>query len=613
MEYTENKFFLPFVIVTTFVFLIILSVINSVNSVLFGEHTRIITISTIIWFIWLALFIIEMIKGAKIAERKELFIIKSLFAVIISFYFANTIWFSGYLTLNPADAVLNGKIHRDTVFLASIAESIKNYGYPSILLNNAGFIHYHFGSNIIMALLSIIFNVSVLNTYNYIYPIIFIPIYSYLIISVVIEIRKYKKEKTQLSVIDYIFLSFFFIGFIPTAILDQIGIWKSSWIISESYLLALIFSLLYIYLFFKFLINNKQKNLLFLLLTSLFIFICSSMKISVGFLLLTGIIYMIFRKYTKILSYWIINIIFLIIFVISYMIFSGIQGGVGATNFQLFSFARHFTNNVFGFNGIILHYFFLLFFTLFFLYYQLSVNTPPPPIKYALSSKRLIIEETLVMVSVVSLLAGLLLNIGGGSAAYFSYFQELIAICMLLGYNIFGNLQKKIQTESFVIRHSIVFFIFLLSLVVLGNARPMYSLYKVMKEQNNTSTSTLLNNTETITKIPLNEKREYCIFLDDSAEIWDSYKHNAEAAIFFYPALTGIRVLNGFYTDGKDIFFGNGTYLQNIESTTNLYYTDISFVTESKLTLDKAKEKAKKKLFKYIIYFYDDKYKIIEI
>ena len=612
MEFTENKVFLPLVIVTTFAFLIIFSILKTGDPILW-EQIRIIILSVIIWLIWLSFFIIEKKKGAKIADRKEQFVIKLLFAIIISAYFINSVWFSYYLTLNPIKAILNGRLHQDTAFHTTIAESIKNYYYPSVLLNNAVFMHYHFGSHSIMALLSIIFNVSVFYVYNYFYPVIFLPIYSYLIISVIIEIRKYKKEYTQLSVIDYILLSFFFIGFIPTVTLEQLGIWKTSWIISESFLLALIFFLLYIFLILKTLTWNRRKNITIFLLTSLFIFICSSMKISVGFLLAAGSIYMNFRMNTKKIIYWIANIIFLIVFFFSYMLFSE----KGNLHFQFLSFVRNYAMNGSDY-GIIFHYFFLLFFTLFFLYYIFSVNTN---IKYALLSNKIILEETFVIVSIASLLPGILLYIGGGSAAYFSYFQELVAICMFLGYNISGKLQQKIQAKSAFVRNGVGFIVILFSFVVLLNSEPRILITnRIMNIRNDTAINELILNMQDINKLTKNDKKEYCIFLDDNAMIWDYYMHNKKAMILFYPALTGIRIINGVYTDGKDIFLANGTNLQNINNSG--YGIDKDVVTEningkeifiSKLTFDEAKEKARRKNFKYIIRIYDDKYEIIEI
>ena len=624
LKYTENKTFLPLVVITIFILLILLTPINSI----IWEKEKILTISLVIWLIWFGLFLVENRKGAQIADTKGLLIIKLLFAVVISLFFANTVWFSGYLTLNPISAIVKGNLHVDTLFHSTIAESIKNYGYPSVLINNTDFVQYHCGSHFIITLLSIIFDISVFNTYNFLYPVICIPIYAFLLVSVVIEIRKYKNETAQLSILDYLILSCFITGFLPTFILKHIGIWKSSWIVSESFLFSLIFFLLYMLLVLKITKRNHHwKNTSLFLLALVFIFICSSMKISVGFLLTTGIIYFNFRKNTRKIQSWIANLFFFAAFITSYTIFSE---AAGTTEFQLFSFVRNYIyilniNNYISvphsllYVGAILHYFVLLFFSLAALYYQLSINKP---LKHAIKSKKLLIEETLFVVCIVSLLPGIFLNIDGGSAAYFSYFQELLAICILLvGYNILGKLQQKIKLQNEKVRNSVKISMILLTCIVLYNSKTVYSFIKIINSPENTTT-TLLTNVQDIMKIPKIEKKEYSIFLDDNAEIWIFYRNTEKAinkqktAIFFYPGLTGIRLLNGVYTDGTDVFLSNGTYLQNIE--TSGYGINKNTVIEnanqiSKTALEEAKNKAKNENLKYLIYLYNDKYQIIEL
>jgi hypothetical protein len=579
MQKTENKAFLPFVVATMLAMLILLSSFNSGV----WENQKIVIISLIIWFIWFFFFIVEKVKGTEIGKTKWQFFAKLFFVVIISFFFANRIWSEGYLTLDTINAIIDGNIHCDTLFHSTLAESIKNYGYPSILMKEASFFNYHFGSHIIIAVLSIILNIAVFNVYNYLYPIICIPIYSYLLISVIIEIRKYKNEEPLLSVIDYVFLSFFVIGFLPSELLHLIGIWKRSWIVSESFFFALIFFLLYILLMFK-AVRNNWSGKLFFLLTLLFIVICSSMKISVGFLFAVGVIYINFRKNIRKISYWIFGGILFIIFIICFGIFTWADGG--GTKFELFSFVSNYTS--FGKIGWVYHYFFIVFFTLLFLLYQLSVNIP---LKNAILSNKLIIEETLVVVSLVSLLPSLLLNIVGGSAAYFSYFQELIAVSLLLGYNIPGKIQQRIVSKNIIVKCGIGFCVFILILTVCANSSHIKIFLNTIKIKTPTENS-LLSNLRSINTIPRKEKSMYGIFLDRNAEIWDnlgvydSYNYYLGYtnlyANYLYSGLTGILMLNG---------------LDRMLP----------------LTFEEAKEEAKKINLKYLIYFFGDTYQIIEI
>jgi len=478
-----------------------------------------------------------------------------------------------------------------------------------------------------MALFSTMLNISVFDAYHFIYPVIFIPIYAWLVIAVVVEIRKYENKATKLSVVDYIVLSFFFIGLVPTIILKHIGIWKTSWIVSESFLFSLIFFLLYILIVLKIIkSSSSRKNISIFLLTLLFIFICTSMKISVGFLLAAGVIYFNFRKNTRKIRFWIANLGFLVVFAISFKIFSEAAGG---TEFQFFSFVRNFTPEKFVYFTFFLHYGFLLFFSLLVLWYQLSINRP---IKNVILSKKILIEETFAVVCILALLPGLFLKIGGGSANYFSYFQELIAICLLLGFNIPDKLQNKFQFQSISLRNGVICCIalYLLILMTLYNSQRIYSFVKVIYSCD-CATNTLLTNVQDIIEISKNNKAEYCIFLDENAEIWDFYKTEIKDtisyyrskernAIFFYPALTGIRLINGIYTDGVDIFTSNGAFLQEMEAglygiTKNSVINNVDGKTilATKLDFDAAIEKANNNGYKYLIHFYNDKYQIINL
>ena len=620
LENTENRIFLPLVVSTILVSLLILSFVTSGLCV---AHSKIVVISVIIWMIWFFLFLMEKRKGAIISHSKGLLTVKLLFALLIALFFTNSFWLSRCFMLDPVGAIVNGKLHIDTLFHSAIAESIKNYGYPCILINDAGFFHYHFGSHFVMAVFSDILNISVFEVYHYIYPVVCFPIYVWLMVSVMVEIRKYKNLTTTLSVIDYLLLACFFIGFLPTIILQNVGIWKSSWIGSESFLFSLIFCLLYILLVLKIIQKSRRKNLSLFLLTLPFIFICTSMKISVGFLLTTGIMYLNFRKNTRKIRSWIANLIFLAVFFISYKIFSDAGG---STEFQLISFVRKNVSKDFFYTGPILHYFYLTFLCLAVIGYQLLSNRP---FKNACISKKLIVEETLAVVCIVSLLPGLFIYIAGGGAVYFSYFPELVAICLFIGYNIPDKLQQKLQYQSVKLKNGAICCMILLTVVVLFNSKTISGFVKVVNTPKCAPTA-LLTNVQEIMKIPKELKKEYCIFLGDNAEIWDLYKsekpdlkyyNNKERnAIFFYPALTGIRLLNGIYTDGVTIFTSNGAYLQNLETSTYAIHKGLVMNTidgqtkwVSKLSLEEAQEKAKKERYKYLIYFYNDKYQIIKI
>ena len=613
----DNKYLLPFINTTVFLTMIILSTRNSI----YWEIQKIILISIAIWLIWFCLYIFEIKKEKYIVQNNFNIIVKFIISLLISLYFVNAIWFSGYLTINPINAIIEGTVHVDTLYHATISESIANYGFPSILLNNSSFLNYHFGSHLIFAVLSDVLNIPVFFFYNYLFPIIFIPIYSFLIISVIIEIRKFKKLNTQINAIDYLLLSFFLLGFLPTEILDKIGIWKSSEIISESYLLALITFLLYVIIFLKLISNNKPyRNILIIITTILFIFICTSMKISIGFLFTIGVVYINFRNNTYNIKYWFINFMFIIIYCISHYIFS-YSSSSELIEIKLFSFVRNFTN--FGYHkgilGFILHYLYLFMFAIFLVSYIFK-NLTFNEIKNNIISKYYLTEETLIIISLISIIPGLLLNLGGGAEAYFSYFPGLIAFCIILGYDIPSIIKSKLLSKNIFIKHTLYIFILLLFIINVDNSKTILSYYRVIRKQEISSNSNVIENLRNIINISKINKKDVWIFLDDNADVFNYFINNAKASVFFYPALTGVKVINGLYTNGVDIFSTNGSFVQSINDASYginkkiiaEYIDDIPHYVD-KLSLDQAIEKAKINGLKNIIFIHDNSYRIIEL
>ena len=592
MRSSENTALLPLIISGLLTTLIIISSIHSGVR----ESNRIINISIILFTIWIVIFLSQLKMGYVIAKTKCQFFGKLIFTMIISTFLVTAIWSSGYLTLNTGEALINGTVHRDTLWQSTIAESIKIYGYSSHLMQDASFFAYHFGSNAIMALLSMIFNVSVFNTYNYLYPLIFIPLYAFLILSVIIEIKKNKNQSAKLTVLDYIILSSFFIGFLPSRLLSQLGIWKSSWVVSETFLIALVFFLIYVIIMLKLRVykNDNSFKLPFYIITPIFIIICTLCKVSVGGLLAVAFVYLDLRMNYKKISHWIMYGLLFLLFLFFYTMFSGPEGWGGIGSIRFLSFVR--THTKFGLAGFAWHYFFLLLFTLIVVFYQLSVNNP---LKQALINKKLIFEETLIIITIVSIIPDMFLNIHGGSGVYFSYFQELIAIGLLLGYNIPDKLYEKIQTRSLINKTIFVLSILLLSLTMLINSEPINAL-KMSKpfyairfitgiEKRHEKENTFLSNIYSIAMIPQYEKKHYGIFINDDAEVWDLlisdvswYNHRV---LLFYPALTGIRILNYKSIDGDSI----------------------------SINLNESLEVARENNLRFVIHFFNDTYEIIKL
>jgi hypothetical protein len=645
-----NNHILPFSLATALSFLVLLSQIGSGMP----GNTRIIVVDLLIWLIWLVVFQKEqMTLKKKLVKTKHRWIVY-FSCIIIVLFCVNRIWFSGVLNLNLIEAISNASIHRDTTLWASIAESIKNYGYPDMLMNNPKYFHFHTGSEFIVAILSMLFQISVLNIYNFIIPVLCLPVYAYLIINVIIEIRKYKKESTVLSKTDYFFLVLFYVGFLPEVFLDRIGIWKGSVIAQEAYLFAQIFFLVYFHLLLKILnsdkLKEKTKEAVILAVTPIFIFLCSFMKISVGFLLTVGVMYFIFRKHTQKLKYWGINIFYFIVFVVSFLLFNEATGN---TPFHLLDFVLRYARQAFPVAAIC-HYIILLFFMLLFLGVRVTKYNA---LKTSWINKELLIEETSIVFAGMSLVPGMLLYIPGGSAGYFSYLQELVAIILVLGFNIGNYIKNMFGTQCKSLRLPLALGLLIVIMISTLNSGGIYAFFKVPLagikssqyftsnksliktriEQKNVKglfydgieilfsksiylETTFIKNMYELANIPFSGKKQHIIYIDENAEIWDKFKKDKNhIGVHLYQAFTGIRVINAIYTDGEHIYTSVGTEAWGVFDA---HYAGVKTIVKNKkrnveiipkVPLEKAMAMAKDRNIKYFIYVYKNTYQIIEL
>lgn len=82
-----------------------------------------------------------------------------------------------YLSRDILPILKNGYFDSDTSFHVAIAESIKNYGYPSTLLHGNPVLNYHVGSHYLLALLSFISTIPIIELFPYqnsFFPLLFI-------------------------------------------------------------------------------------------------------------------------------------------------------------------------------------------------------------------------------------------------------------------------------------------------------------------------------------------------------------------------------------------------------------------------------------------------------
>lgn len=207
-----------------------------------------------------------------------------------------------YISGNVFQLYFSGTISLDQLFHASLAESYKNFGYPSILCGDMPFFHYHSGFHLLIAGISCLFQISCLAALNYSFPIIFFPLFIYIILKLVKEIRIFCGYSATLSYFDFIVIFLLLSG--PLMISDSIraGFFINSIFISESMLIGMTFLFIFLQLFFravnrKFFANNLFRHLFLFVLFPIVLFWLTFAKISIGYaVLFAGILGLCFQE-----------------------------------------------------------------------------------------------------------------------------------------------------------------------------------------------------------------------------------------------------------------------------------------------------------------------------
>lgn len=113
--------------------------------------------------------------GSAVMECPLLIII--ILSVAMGINLACVVWTQNHLSLSPVAAIDNGTVHLDTLYHVSASESFRQGFFPASLINDVTPLHYHTFSHLLLSILSQILGISVYLTYNWVYPVLFLPLY----------------------------------------------------------------------------------------------------------------------------------------------------------------------------------------------------------------------------------------------------------------------------------------------------------------------------------------------------------------------------------------------------------------------------------------------------
>ncbi|HEV8514998.1 MAG TPA: hypothetical protein VGQ59_17075 [Cyclobacteriaceae bacterium] len=386
-----------------------------------------ISIKTDYFFVVIGLlsFIRNLFFYAKRSDKYE--IISIGFVLILSMSFCTKVWDGNYthpllIELTPFDT----RPHLDTWFHVSIAQMIKTYHIPSTGLNGIPFIHYHFGSHLIFACLSKTLNIHTLNFYQLAYPAVFIPLFIKSILGLPIAWSERLNREYKASIWSWIVLTASMMGVFPNGIQQAATSNWNAFAISESYCVSLFFFFSTLHLMICHLQFSKESSgtqIEFYIFSLMLIFMVGLSKISTLFIFDVIIIYLAIR----LKLYYQKSFVFLLVLigVVSIACLNITMDEHYVNPFELFHFFRTFVQlNVFSF---VLVYFFWSIILIIALILLLKWQ---PESVDKLFPKVLI--ETVLVICVAGFIPGALLNIDGGSAAYFMDIQFWFALSFIL-------------------------------------------------------------------------------------------------------------------------------------------------------------------------------------
>lgn len=630
-KYSDNNlFFFPTVVVCLqYAFVIFAFSRND-----FFFIPTVLLLDGIICSLWLLLCINRFIRIRNSLDLQKIFALFIIFFVS-SFLIFKVLWFDHYLRLDATERFFNGMTFIDTLYHSVIAESCITNGYPSINMNAPTFLAYHALSHYMIAGVSKVLNLPCFIIYNYIYPVIAIPLFVYLLQKLALIAKVFVSKENSLSIIDYFFISFVSMGFgLNKSIYSALGHSVPNIFLSESCLIALILTFLYFCI-----IDYGYKKISYfdmwnkLILIPIFIIILSYAKISNGCMFCCGISYYIFRKSLRKNNQYLFAFIYLFVFGCYYFIFPKFSMSFphppsSGSRYELFHYVRHYTKNALY---SMLHYI-ILFLPIVLVYLckiseEKKLNTAP-------GTGNRILFETLAVTTVVSCLPGVFMKINGGSAAYFVkpvWFEACIILiamnipqrimnfiflkCIKTNIRCFYNSRQKAHFNIAVI------VIFLVFIVGRWKYISLSGMLKSLFDVSNTGCQwrddfNLFNEINSVTK---KHKRDYCLFLCDDFNLINIYdrewgRYNRTYLInpyFAASAYTGLTIINAMYFSENKFYRGDGIRFGEYKDF--LGYSIPPAICDKKITIENMKDEAFRLGKKYVVVLKNDSFEVVSV
>ena len=232
-----------------------------------------------------------------------------------------------------------------------------------------------------------------------------------------------------------------------------------------------------------------------------------------------------------------------------------------------------------------------------------------------IKNKEYIAEEVLFFCVLFSSLPGLFIKIGGGSAFYFSSIGQVVAVVLLVGYDIpyivSSSLSNVLLKNRLANRIIMVFLSICLSINFFYSsflyAKVLWHDCKQNVAQKAESVKEVgyLATINRINEITADHKSDYYIYICPSASVWTRFE-NQDSTLLFFPAMTGVVCIGELYFIDEQLFANNN-------QPSSGWFRYCPSEKDEKITMEKAYEMAKNDGKKAIIYILEDTLSVVKI
>lgn len=460
----------------------------------------------------------------------------------------------GYFSPLFAESLFFGQVHLDTLFHCSISSMIQTYGIPSTGLDGLPFLNYHFGSHWMFAHLARFFCIDTVTFYQLAYPVMFVPLYFYSMLLFAQQVRRlvWPAGQGRRLLTVPVFVLFFASGasFLPKPVATVVGL--GAGLTSQSCILSLtlVFFLFCVCLDFwrgycEVRVLRRADIVLLLIVVPAAVAGIGLLKLSSMVLTAAVLIYALLRLRLY-RQRWFAICGLLVIVVAAGIVHLTTPRYGKELSFEFLHYLRHFVAPQWRFAYLVLHHVWVL------LAVCLTIGIvriyTPRALAAAVRSGRTLGCEILIVASIVGLLPGAVLEIPGGSAAYFSDFQQRIAVPVVLA------LASGLVVTRRAVRAG--FFLVLATMVCVGllNVQDQFRgflAHTVARKKDILAappgTFAIADILRGLGELPPEVKRKTALFISqETTAYWGLEKTiGCQAVPFVAPALSGLTMIDG--------------------------------------------------------------------